>query len=196
MTASRLLAFFTPFGASNLVLSACVGLAAGLWLVGLRRPAAAFIFSAGVCAALISAGKIVFFAIHGFGGLYSPSGHAALACFFFGSFGRMAAATRSPTGYVFAAASWSVALLVFFNRFLGGGHTFPDAVVGASVGLACAALFFRLAGPFDVKARLQTAVAPTLAFTASVVSYLAFGANISEHGLINAAFWLRANLGL
>lgn len=195
MTASRLLALFTPFGASNLVLSACVGLAAALWFVGLRRPAAAFIFSAGLCAAIISFGKIVFLAIHGFGGLYSPSGHAALACFFFCSFGRMAQTIRSPAGYFFAAASWSVALLVFFNRFLVGGHTFPDTVVGASVGLACSALFFRFAGPFDVKARLQ-AVAPTLAFTASVASYLAFGANISEHGLFKAAFWLRANLGL
>jgi len=187
--------YFTILGASNVILPACAGVALSFWLVGERRAAAAFIFSAALCAVLVSAGKIGFIAMRGWGPLYSPSGHAALACFFFGSLGGLAASSRLPLAYAIAAIAWSIAVLVFFNRFLVGGHTFADAVAGACIGSACSAIFFRLARSPGSAPRFF-AIATPVALAASYASSAAFGPNISERSLLAAAFWLRGNLGL
>lgn len=87
----------------------------------------------------------------------SPSGHASLAVFFYGSLGTLAWARRpgGPGLCMMLAVVW-LAVSIAMSRVVLGAHSATEVVIGFTVGSICLALFawpyLRLAHP-DLRLR-------------------------------------------
>lgn len=190
----------TGFGAAGLLLPACFVIFAGFWLMGERHNAMAFLGAAAVCVAAVVAAKIGFMAC-GPGSVRSPSGHTALATFFYSSLGFIAiSVSRARFARIFAVGCLGLIALIAVSRFTVGGHTPFETLLGFAFGAASFRLFLRFS-QLETPAPGALAAVPPIGLAASFVAacllvYGMFAHRLEpEEALFRLAHWLRAPLG-
>ena len=135
----------TDFADPGLVLPALAVLVAGLALIGWWRGASAWLAAmAGVGAAMLLL-KLAFAAAGGIAGVYSPSGHVAMAGVVAGGAWSL---SRIPcwrmAGVLLTATLGAIGIGA--TRLLLGAHSLAEVVVAAPVGVAGAVALVRWAG--------------------------------------------------
>ena len=135
----------TDFADPGLVLPALAVLAAGLALMGWRRGALAWLAAmAGVGAAMLLL-KLAFAAAGGIAGVYSPSGHVAMAGVVAGGAWSLSRAARWRTAATLLTAALA-ATGIGATRLLLGAHSLAEVLVAAPVGVAGAVALVQWAG--------------------------------------------------
>ena len=135
----------TDFADPGLVLPALAVLAAGLALVGWWRGALAWLAAmAGVGAAMLLL-KLAFAAAGGIAGVYSPSGHVAMAGVVAGGAWSLSRTPRWRTAAALLTAALG-ALGIGATRLLLGAHSLAEVLVAAPVGVVGAVALVQWAG--------------------------------------------------
>ena len=145
------MSFITDFADQAVLLPLMLAVGIGLAVGGWRRGALAWAGAVGVLLLVMLALKLGFHAcglvaLRG-AVLRDPSGHTAAGSF---AYGGVTGLLRARAGRrMRAMLAWVAlaALVIGASRVALGFHTVADVVAGAAVGLACAALLVRLAGP-------------------------------------------------
>jgi len=134
----------TAFGDVELVAPLICGMCAALWLVDQKKNAARLFAGFLLCLVAIVVAKLVLMVTWRGGPLRSPSGHAAIAAYLYGSLAVMlVASSRSVLARAAAAALGLLVLGVAISRFTIGGHSRSETSVGLLVGLSCVWVFRR-----------------------------------------------------
>jgi len=127
----------TDLADSGLILPLCALLAGVLWFVESRRSAWLFLRALLLCLIAMALLKIGFLSCGKAAGsaIHSPSGHASLATFFFGSlacviFVRLTA----PWRWVAPVATVVLVIAIGLTRVLLGAHSPAEVIIGSAVG--------------------------------------------------------------
>ncbi len=139
------LEWITDFADPGLVLPALAILAAGLALMGWWRGALAWLAAmAGVGVAMLVL-KLTFAAAGGIAGVYSPSGHVAMAGVVAGGAWSLSRTPRWRTAAVLLTGAVG-AVGIGATRLLLGAHSLAEVLVAAPVGVMGAVALVRWAG--------------------------------------------------
>ena len=135
----------TDFADPGLVVPAWAVLAAGLVLMGWRRGALAWLAAMAGVAGVMLLLKLGFAAAGGVGGIYSPSGHVAVAGVVAGGAWSLSRATRWRTSAALLTALLA-ATGIGVTRILLGAHSVAEVLTAVPVGVAGAVALVRWAG--------------------------------------------------
>lgn len=180
----------TRFGGTHVVVPASIGLFLGLWRMGEKTSAQAFLAGSAFCFFSIVAAKIVLLTA----GDFSPSGHTAISTFFYACLGFLAVSFRpSIVSWGFALGLALLVVLIGASRFIVAGHTWLEVAAGFACGLASFEVFRRHARPMAEALSLTRAVPVALIATIVVNRLMAFGF-IEEEDLRGLSQWLRGEI--
>jgi membrane-associated phospholipid phosphatase len=186
----------TAFGDAEYLLPLVVGLAVALWASRQRDNARALALALGLVLALTVGAKIALMIFWRGGPLRSPSGHAALAAFVYGS---IALLLWSRVGNFFARilalGCGALAIVVAISRFVVGGHSRTETLVGLVFGALGALWLSRRVKPLRIKSApdaAKGAVAGSIA--AAIVYFVITEGEIDEERIRSVADWLRARI--
>lgn len=118
----------------------------GLWLLAVRKPAAAswWGIAVGLCIGGTAVLKIYFFVCPPAADLHSPSGHTSLSILVYGALTLAVAAELAGRQRVLTLAlGGAFVTAIAISRVLVAAHTFPEVVLGSIIGLGALALFTR-----------------------------------------------------
>jgi membrane-associated phospholipid phosphatase len=162
---------FTNFADQGVILPMIVLIALGLWLAGWRRAAIAWACVVPATLGVVLIGKMAVaacgFALPQGLRLHSPSGHTASAAVVYGGLLALVAPVARRR-YLVLGCALTAAALFGASRLYLQLHTLADVMVGATIGVAGAAVLARLAGPRPARLRHPWWIA-----TALVLSLLA-----------------------
>lgn len=134
----------TAFGHVELVAPLVCGVALALWLVDQKKNATRFFAGFLLCLAAIVVAKLILMVAWRGGSLRSPSGHAAISAYLYGSVAAMVVASgRAWFSRVLAAALGLLVLAISISRFTIGGHSRSETLVGLAIGSLCVWIFSR-----------------------------------------------------
>lgn len=182
----------TAAGDATVVVPVICGAAVALWIAGQREAARALALAFVLCAAATVASKLVLMVFYRGGPLRSPSGHAAISAFFYGSIALLVwrSGISRLARAAFAIACLALIGLIAVSRFEIGGHSRTETAVGLLFGFAAAVFLDRR---FNWVGRTRVAV-PALAagVAVAVVAHgvLAQG-YFDEERIWAFALWLR-----
>jgi membrane-associated phospholipid phosphatase len=160
----------TAFGHVELVAPLVCGVAVAFWLVDQKKNATRFFAGFLLCLAAIVVAKLVLMVAWRGGSLRSPSGHAAISAYLYGSVAAMiVASSRTFLARALAAALALLVLAIAISRFAIGGHSRTETLVGLVIGSLCVWVFSRRF------ARFRRPALPALA-TACIVGVAVAGA--------------------
>lgn len=142
--------FLTDFADQAVILPVGLIMLLFLWQAGWRRGARAWASAFGLMLASMAGLKLLLASCGG--GLTSPSGHTAAAALVWGG---GAALLLRASRWQMAAAAGLAALFVGATRLALHVHSPLDVLVGGLVGIGCALLLHRLAGPMPAAVRPQ-----------------------------------------
>ena len=179
--------YLTDFADQAVVIPLVLAVAVALALQGWRRGAVVWLIvvAATFAATLIS--KIMFLACSPLFGpmdVHSPSGHVAAATVVTG--GLAAMLTRHRTSILPAAIL--AAIVIGISRVVLGAHSFPEVLIGATIGLAGAIALMRFSGP---PPRLQ--IAPLIVVIV-VIATVFHGLHLPAEAAIRHTAFRAANL--
>jgi hypothetical protein len=183
----------TAFGDVELIAPAVCGIATAFWLAREKRNATSFLGVFLLCLLLVVIAKIMLMILWSGGPLRSPSGHAAISAFFYGSLALMLlASSRAWIARALATACGALVLLITVSRFEIGGHSRTEAVLGLGFGAVCAFVFrrrfTRLKHP-GVDAAVVACVAGLV--VAGALHWLLAPGYVDEEKITDFARWLR-----
>ncbi len=138
--------YLTDFADQAVILPLVLAVAVALAVQGWRRGALVWLVVVTSTFAVTLASKLMFLACSPLFGpmdVHSPSGHVAAATVVSGGLAAMFSRRRASI----LPAAMLAAIVIGVSRIVLGMHSLPEVVIGASIGLAGAAAFLRLAGP-------------------------------------------------
>lgn len=174
------MSFLTDFADQAVVLPLVVAVAVVLALQGWRRGAVAWLGAIGATFSIVLVLKLVFLGcapVFGPAELQSPSGHAAAAAVLCGG----VVAIRGGRRRTILIVAVLTAIVIGLTRVELRLHSWPEAALGAAIGLAGALVMARLAGP-PAALRLRPMV-----LTAAVVMALFHGRHMDAEFAIQQA---------
>jgi membrane-associated phospholipid phosphatase len=127
--------FISDFG--DLAVLLPIAAAIQVWLLRAseaRRPAAIWAISLLFCCGTTALLKIYFSACP-YGGISSPSGHAALSVFVYGGLSVVGARARRFLKFVLPAAGVGLAVAILVTRVILGAHTIAEVMIGSAIGV-------------------------------------------------------------
>jgi membrane-associated phospholipid phosphatase len=134
--------FISDFG--DLALLLPIAAAIQVWLLRApegRRSAAIWAISLLFCCGATALLKIYFSACP-YGGINSPSGHAALSVFVYGGLGAIVGTrARRSLKFVLAAAGVGLVVAILATRVILGAHSIAEVLIGSAVGVMALAPF-------------------------------------------------------
>ena len=137
-----IISFISDFG--DLAVLLPMAAAIQIWLLRApeaRRPAFIWAISLLFCCGATGLSKIYFSACP-FGGINSPSGHAALSVFVYCGFAAiLGARARRVLKFVLAAAGAGVAVAILVTRVILGAHSIIEVLIGSAIGIMALAPF-------------------------------------------------------
>src|ERR1700691_4225212 len=133
--------FVSDFG--DLAVLLPIAAAIQVWLLRApeaRRVAAIWAISLFFCCGATALLKIYFSACP-YGGINSPSGHAALSVFVYGGLSVVGARAHRILKFILLAAGVGLAVAILATRVILGAHTVAEVLIGSVIGLIALAPF-------------------------------------------------------
>lgn len=180
----------TRFGGTHVIIPASIGVTLGLWRMDEKQVARAFLSGALFCFFWIVLSKIVLLTL----GDFSPSGHTAIATFFYASVAFLAVSFRpSMLTAGFAMGLALLIALIGVSRFTVAGHTQLEVAAGLVCGLLSFEVF-RRQGPLRADAVALSRGLPIALIAAIILNRLMSFGFLDEEDIRGLSQWLQGEL--